>query len=163
MQRFVEFGCCTTWNILAGFVPCLRYVEGVRYDMHLHVIMSDWCQVGWAGISGAVPLGAGTCVGPLGTLTYIRFGTVHNRRFNLIVPTLRAPNDCAAILRFKGNSQHWQLLFSSIFKPDIRASQSTPRLSDFTQIFPVLNLNLLVKHRSWKREIEKMMPCYGHI
>lgn len=35
-------------------------------------------------------------------LTYIRFGTAHNRRFNLIVPTLRFPNDYAAIRRFKG-------------------------------------------------------------
>lgn len=39
----------------------------------------------------------------LHSLTYIRFGTAHNRRFNLIVPTLRySPNDCAAIGRFKG-------------------------------------------------------------
>lgn len=60
------------------------------------------------------------------SLTYIRFGTVRNRRFNLIVPTLQYPNDCAAIGRFKGVFSLFCECdrFRATFAPDIHFSQA---------------------------------------
>lgn len=72
------------------------------------------------------------------SLTYIRFGTVRNRRFNLIVPTLQCPNDCAAIGRFKGVFPLFRKCDRCrvTFAPDIHFSLAKPgrSLDDVMQI-----------------------------
>lgn len=72
------------------------------------------------------------------SLTYIRFGTVRNRRFNLIVPTLQCPNDCAAIGRFKGVFPLFRECdrFRATFAPDIHLNPAKAgrSLDDVMQI-----------------------------
>lgn len=63
----------------------------------------------WSGVEVRNPYLS--CAGPL--LTYIRLGTVHNRRFNLIVPTLGTLLTTANIGRFK-SKPYRQWLLSSV-------------------------------------------------